>query len=291
VLGSQRLPVPVVVIGNITVGGVGKTPLVIYLAQALRSRGYVPGIISRGYGGAGETLEVFVDSDPRTTGDEPLLIRRRSGCPVVVGRDRFAAGKLLLSLHPELDLVLSDDGLQHYRLARDIEMAVMDSTSLMNRWLLPAGPLREPLSRLNEMDALVGNGTDASSISGVPFFRMTTRAGIFYRADDPDCRLAGADFSGQRLHAVAGIGRPQRFFDTLLAMGMEFTPHAFPDHHIYRAEDLCLDGDVILTTEKDAVKLEALRLALPVWVLPLEITVEPDLAVFIVEKLNGSAFA
>ena len=288
---SQRLAVPVVVIGNVSVGGVGKTPLVIHLAMALQRLGYAPGIISRGHGGAGSVRDVRVDSDPELVGDEPVLIRRRSGCPVVVGRDRVAAGRALLSAHPEVNLVLSDDGLQHYRLARDIEIAVVDGTSLMNGWPLPAGPLREPVSRLNEIDILVGNGTAVPSTLTAPFFRMATQGGGFYRLDASDCRLATADFSGQCLHAVAGIGAPQRFFAMLSARGIEFTPHAFPDHHAYRPEDLCFDGDAILTTEKDAVKLARLPMSLPVWVLPLETVVEPDLAALIVEKLNGSASA
>lgn len=288
---SLRLAVPVVVIGNVSVGGVGKTPLVIHLATALRRLGYAPGIISRGHGGAGSVRDVGVGSDPDQVGDEPVLIRRRSGCPVVVGRDRVAAGQALLSTHSEVNLVLSDDGLQHYRLARDIEIAVVDGTSLMNGWPLPAGPLREPVSRLNEVDFLVGNGTTVPSGLTAPFFRMVARGGGFYRLDSPDCRLASADFSGQRLHAVAGIGAPQRFFDMLSAMGIKFTPHAFPDHHAYRPEDLCFDGDAILATEKDAVKLARLPMSLPVWVLPLETIVEPDLVALIVEKLNGSPSA
>ncbi len=289
-LRRERLPVAVVVVGNITVGGSGKTPLVIHLAQALRALGRHPGIVSRGYrGDAAQVAEVTPDSDPCVVGDEPLLLARRSACPVYVGTDRASAARALLAGHPECDLILSDDGLQHYRLERDVEIAVFDERGVMNGWCLPAGPLREPVSRLARVDAVVLNGigvSPAPSFQG-PVFSMRLRDEGFYRLDDPLMKCSAAELAGKRLHAVAGIGAPQRFFDRLHMLGLRFAEHAFPDHHDFRAEELAFAGDAILTTEKDAVKLARLSLSLPVWVLPVTAETSPDLAAFVLEKING----
>ena len=289
-LGRERLPVPVVVIGNITVGGTGKTPLVIYLASALRALGRCPGIVSRGYrGDATQVSEVTAGSDPGVVGDEALLLARRSGCPVFAGRDRVAAARALLAGHPECDVILADDGLQHYRLFRDVEIAMFDQRGVMNGWSLPAGPLREPVSRLAQVDAVVLNGIAVSPAPTFdrPLFLMGLLGESFYRLDDHGTTCSAADLVGRKLHAVAGIGAPQRFFDRLSAMGLSFAEHAFADHHSFREAELALAGDAILTTEKDAVKLARLRLALPVWVLPVTAEVSPDLAAFVLEKLNG----
>lgn len=281
IFGAARLPVPVVVVGNITAGGAGKTPLVLWLVDRLRRRGRRPGVVSRGYGGSAEGVcEVHDDSNAAEVGDEPLLIRRRAGCPVFVGRDRAAAARTLLAAH-DCDLIVCDDGLQHYRLARDVEIAVVDRRGLMNGWPLPAGPLREPRSRLAAVDAVVGNGWD-----GAAAFCMTLAGERFYRLDDRSVTCGVGDLAGRRLHAVAGIGEPQRFFDHLSALGLAFEPHAFPDHHRYVAADLAVAGDAILTTEKDAVKCAALA-SLPVWVLPVTATIEPDLAQFVLERIDG----
>ena len=205
---AQRLAVPVVVVGNITVGGAGKTPLTLWLATQLRERGWRPGIVSRGYGGA-STLPrpVTLDSLPAEVGDEPLLLCRRSGVPVWVGRDRVAAGRALLAAHPEVDVVLCDDGLQHYRLARDVEIAVFDGRGAGNGWRLPAGPLRESLERLREVDAVVCNGAaDARLQPELPRFAMRLQPAAFYRLDDPQRRATASELQGRRLHALAGIG-------------------------------------------------------------------------------------
>lgn len=282
VLTATRLPVPVVVVGNITAGGAGKTPLTIWLAGELRKRGRQPGVVSRGYGGSAEGVrEVSRDDTPDVVGDEPLLIRRRTDCPVFVGCDRAAAGRALLAAHPGCDLVICDDGLQHYRLARDVEIAVVDRRGFWNGWPLPAGPLREPASRLKSVDAVVGNGWD-----GPADFRMTLVGERFDLLAEVSRGGTPADFTGLRLHAVAGIGEPQRFFDHLAALGLKFEVHPFPDHHAYSAADLDFEGDAILTTEKDAVKFGALA-KLPVWVLPVSATVAPDLAQFILERTDG----
>jgi tetraacyldisaccharide 4'-kinase len=284
------MPVPVVVVGNILVGGTGKTPLVIHLALDLRARGRHPGIVSRGYRGNGaHTHEVTAASDPRVVGDEPLLLARRTECPVFVGRDRLAAARNLLATYPQCDLLIADDGLQHYRLERDVEIALVDGRGMMNGWALPAGPLREPVSRLGMVDALVLNGT---AVSPAPTFAGTTFAMTllgerFYRLDESMTSCGAADLAGKILHAVAGIGSPPRFFDQLTAMGLNFSAHPFADHHDYCEDEMQFAGDAILTTEKDAVKLSRLRLPLPVWVLPVTAEVSPDLAAFVLEKLNG----
>ena len=289
-LHCRRLPVPVVVVGNITVGGTGKTPLVIHLAQALRVLGRHPGIVSRGYRGtATGVAEVTASSDPRTTGDEPVLLARLAGCPVFVGRDRTAAAAALLAGHPDCDVILADDGLQHYRLARDIEIVMFDERGVMNGWPLPAGPLREPLSRLRGADAVVLNGTPLSPVPTLarPVFAMRLVSGSFHRLDDPLVKCSAADLTGGKLHAVAGIAAPQRFFDQLSGLGLSFAGHPFADHHDFCADDLAFGGDAILATEKDAVKLSRLSLTLPVWVLPVTVETSPDLAVFVLEKING----
>lgn len=284
-LRSLRLGVPVVVVGNITAGGAGKTPLTLWLVDGLRRRGRRPGVVSRGYGGSATGVrEVDTGDSATVVGDEPLLIRRRAGCPVFVGRDRVAAGRALLAAHPDCDVIVCDDGLQHYRLARDVEIAVVDRRGFLNGWPLPAGPLREPVSRLRSVDAVVANGWNGAAV-----FRMML-AGDRFRRQGFDVECGAADLAGLRLHAVAGIGEPERFFDHLAALGLHFVPHAFPDHHAYVAEDLAFEGDAILTTEKDAVKfggLAALAARLPVWVLPVSATVTPDLAQFTLEKIDG----
>lgn len=277
---------PVVVVGNIIAGGAGKTPLTLCLAQGLSGAGRRPGIVSRGYGRAGNALcEVGADMTAREAGDEPLLLARRSECPVYVGSDRVAAARALLAAHPECDLILCDDGLQHYRLGRDVEIAVLDSRGVLNGWPLPAGPLREPAGRLRQVAALVLNGTAYPSLPGVPTFTMRLEGQRFYRLDDPQRTCTADDLAGLSLIAVAGIGAPQRFFTHLAKLGVNCATHAFPDHHCYTAADLVFDGDAILTTEKDALKCAGLT-ALPIWVLPVDAVVEPDLTRHVLDILD-----
>jgi len=296
---SERLAVPVVVIGNITVGGSGKTPLTLWLAQRLQQSGRRPGIVSRGYGGrdSGATIrEVNADSAAQEVGDEPVLLKRRSGLPVFVGGDRVAAARALLAAYPECDLLLCDDGLQHYRLARDVEIAVIDDRGLLNSWPLPAGPLREPAARLGSVDALVLNGDAAVPPSRKPAFRMRLAGSTFYRLDDPRQTCEAAALAGLRLAALAGIGVPERFFEHLEKLGLKFSRHVFPDHHRFAREDLSLiDADVLLMTEKDAVKCAGFGEHV-IWVLPVSAQVDPassgvDLAAHvehcIEEKLLG----
>ncbi len=289
-LRSERLPVPVVVVGNITVGGSGKTPLVVHLARTLLELGRRPGVVTRGFRGRAELpTAVAPDGDPVQFGDEALLLAQRCGCPVFVGRDRAAAGRALLADHPSCDVILADDGLQHYRLQRDVELVVFDARGVMNGWCLPAGPLREPPSRLATVDAVILNENavlPAPTFAG-PVFSMRLEGAIFRRLDDPGQVCTAADLAGLHLHAVAGIGAPGRFFAHIRRLGLEIAEHPYPDHHGYVPEDLEFTGDAILTTEKDAVKLASLNLLIPVWVLPVAACLTPDLGAFVLEKLHG----
>lgn len=289
-LKSVRLPVPVVVVGNLTVGGAGKTPLTLALVEWLREAGYRPGIVSRGYGGsAPQAMPVLPDSDPAVVGDEPVLLARRAGCPVWIGRRRAEAGRQLLVFHPDVDVLVADDGLQHYALARDMEIVVADGRrGFGNGWLLPAGPLREPRGRLRGVAALVING-DGSIDPGVslPTFNMRLQGGGFRNLLDPSRVVTVSELSQGPLHAIAGIGNPSRFFDQLAAQGLEVIPHAFPDHHAYKPQDLP-DGRVVMT-EKDAVKLAPLarELGLPdCWALVVDARLEPGLKELMLSLLN-----
>ncbi len=256
ILTSVKLPVPVIVVGNITVGGSGKTPLTLWLAQQLIDSGWHPGIISRGHGGTAQSpLAVHASSSPDEAGDEAVLMAQRKLCPVWIGRDRVGVARALLQAHPECDIVLSDDGLQHYRLQRDFEIAVVDGTRRFgNGFLLPAGPLREPLSRLAQVDAVVVNGGMATKGQ----HSMQLHGESFYNLLNPNTTAQAAEFFGQRLHAIAGIGHPQRFFTHLSHLGLKAQAHPFPDHHRFAPTDLdYTDADAILMTEKDAVKCTA----------------------------------
>ncbi len=287
---SVKLPVPVVVIGNITAGGSGKTPLALYLAQELSRRGWRPGIVSRGYGGSAKGVQVVTaTSDATFVGDEPLLLAQRAGCPVFVGRDRVAAGRALLSANADCNVLIADDGLQHLRLARDVEIVVMDERGIGNGWPLPAGPLRECPARIAEAHALVLNGDAPVPQDAHPqrIFRMRLAGDQFHNLHDPQ-RTCGAEaLRGRRLQALAGIGHPARFFRHIERMGLQAEMQAFPDHHVFQPSDLALAGaDALLMTEKDAVKCQAFAPS-ETWVLPVEAQLDPDLAQWVVEKLNG----
>ncbi len=283
-LAAVRLPVPVIVVGNLVVGGTGKTPLVLWLASMLKQNGRKPGIVSRGYRGrAAAPMEVTAASAVAMVGDEPLLLARAGACPVWIGRDRAAAARGLLAAHPECDVLILDDGLQHYRLARDIEIAVEDERRAGNGLLLPAGPLREPASR--RVDAWVVNS--AATGDHDPSFRMDLRGDSFRCVADPRERLPAAAFARKKLHAVAGIGNPRRFFDHLARLGLATVNHAFPDHHAYAARDLEFrDCEALLMTEKDAVKCEAFARA-HWYALQVEAELAPVFFDFILAKLNG----
>ena len=248
VLSTHRSERPMLVVGNITVGGSGKTPLVIELVARLAKRGLTAGVVARGYGGRATNYPLLVEakSDPRLTGDEPVLIAQRSGAPVAVAPDRVAAAHALCEARPDIDMIVADDGLQHYRLARDGEIAVRDAArGYGNGWMLPAGPLREPLSRLNAVDieAVQGAGGD---------YRLVLD-GAYRLCDGQTAALS--DFAGGPVHGVAGIGDPARFFAALAAAGLTLDGHPMPDHHAYQPGDLSFADDrPVLMTEKDAIK-------------------------------------
>ena len=269
---GERLPVPVVVVGNLTVGGTGKTPLTIWLAAFLRAAGFRPGVVSRGYGGRKQArpLAVTADSDPAEAGDEPVLIARRAGCPVWVFPRRAEAGRALLAA-AACDIIICDDGLQHYALARDVEIAVVDGGRRFgNGQCLPAGPLREPAGRLAEADLVVCRGA-----AGEGEFPLCLQVGAAVNLGDETLRRPLADFAGLKLRAVAGIAHPGRFFDDLRAAGLDFEARAFPDHHRYRPEDLGPDdGAQVLMTEKDAVKCRGFADA-RLWSVPLRASMPP----------------
>lgn len=283
-LASHQLLLPVIVVGNISVGGTGKTPLTLALAQQLIEHGWHPLILSRGYGRTISSPQpVSPSSTAAQVGDEPLLMARRHICPVWVGADRVATAHAALQACPQCNVVLCDDGLQHYRLQRDVEIAVIDGMlGYGNGLMLPAGPLREPVSRLQSVDAIVVNGGDAATNR----FAMSLTGEIFYNLLDPQQTATAEEFKKPNIHAVAGIGNPQRYFQHLDTLGIPFTPHAFPDHHAYRAADLSFaDCDALLLTEKDAVKCTAFADA-RYWVLRVNAQIDPALIDHILRKID-----
>jgi tetraacyldisaccharide 4'-kinase len=275
-LATQHLPVPVVVVGNLVAGGAGKTPTVIALVELLRRRGFTPGIISRGYGGnESDLVDVQADTPAARCGDEPLLLRLRTGAPVLVGRDRIAAGHALLQAHPAVDVIVSDDGLQHRRLGRQVQVLVFDERGAGNGWWLPAGPLRERLPRSVPANTLVLYNAAAPTTPLPGHVATRTLAGVASLVDwwagrAPNSATLAA-LKGRRIVAAAGTARPERFFDMLRASGLDIDPLALPDHHDYR--DLpwpAGTADVVLT-EKDAVKLSTARAGRTnVWVAALD---------------------
>jgi tetraacyldisaccharide 4'-kinase len=302
-LQQTRLSVPVIVVGNIFVGGTGKTPFVIWLVEQLRARGWHPGVISRGYGAQLDRVtEVYADSDYHAVGDEPLLIMQRTGVPVVVGRRRVAAAQQLLRAHPDVDILISDDGLQHYALARTLEVQICDSRGHGNGWLLPAGPLREPASRRSDF-FVVNAATAAPSnaplnarpklLPTVNAHRMTLQAEFAERLNQPSQRQALSTISsGKRIIAVAGIGHPQRFFDMLTKHGITLSDTlALPDHFDYQHNPFTdMSADMILMTEKDAVKcarINTLADDVRLWVVPVTAMIAEPLVDNIVETLRG----
>jgi tetraacyldisaccharide 4'-kinase len=248
---STRMSAPVIVVGNLSVGGTGKTPLVCWLAERLFDLGFKPGVVTRGYGGSSRAARLIVASDdPTVVGDEAVLLAQRTQARIAVGRDRPAAAQLLIDAG--CDVIVSDDGLQHYALARDCEIVVVDGERRFgNGRLLPAGPLRETEGRLRAADAVVANGGHAPLEGALRMRLKAMRASNVIGGTIKEL----AEFAGQSVHAVAGIGNPERFFNMLRAQGIEVIPHPLPDHAQLRAADICFaDGRPVLMTEKDAVK-------------------------------------
>jgi len=281
---AQPFAVPVVVVGNIAVGGTGKTPLIISLVHSLQAAGIRPGIVSRGYGGqsAPQPRAVSAEGPAEEFGDEPVLIAREASCPVVVDSDRVAAVEFLIAEF-DVDVVLSDDGLQHYRMHRDLEIAVLDARrGLGNGQCLPAGPLREPPERLASVDFVVLNGSSKADDTPLPALPSTlltmTLQPTFFRHLRSGQRVAADDWTGSpRVHAVAGIGNPERFSATLTTLGLTPQLHRFPDHHPFTELDLQFDDELpVIMTSKDAVKCAAFA---PdnVWVLEVAAAVDARL--------------
>ena len=279
-LDSHAVAVPVIVIGNIAVGGTGKTPFLIELAKRLRARGLHPAIVSRGYGSGIEGPHlVAVDDTAEQIGDEPRLIADKTGCPLVIARQRSLAARLLAERR-DVDLVLSDDGLQHYAMQRDLEIAVVDAGwQHGNGFCLPSGPLREPVSRLKTVNHVIYKQPGDPSLPG-------------FRLQPAQCRnlVSGetrelAGFSDTGVHAVAGIGQPTGFFSSLEEAGLRITAHPFGDHHAYTETDLAFSGtDPILMTEKDAVKCRLFATD-RMWVLETDIELDELLAARIIDDI------
>jgi len=300
VLRTWRADVPVIVVGNITAGGTGKTPLVLAVIEILRAHGWNPGVVARGYGRVPPreqdprgVVRVLPDvATPEHFGDEPVLIARRSQVPVYISPDRPAAVRALLADHPEVNVVVSDDGLQHYALGRDVEIAVVDGERRFgNGLLLPSGPLREPVARLNRVDAIVMNGGGSPGIEGVPHFAMRL-GGERFLSLVQGRHMSPAEFAlqarGQRVAAVAGIGHPPRFFEHLAALGIAARPLAFADHYAYQASDLRLpDADLIVMTEKDAVKCAAFADA-RMWLMRVEAQLPAAFADFLLTRVAAA---
>jgi tetraacyldisaccharide 4'-kinase len=300
-LPSWRAPVPVIVVGNITVGGTGKTPLVLEILEVLQKRGWTPGVVARGYGRVprGEhdplgVVRVFPDvATPEHFGDEPVLIARRSRVPVYISPDRPAAARALLAAHPEVNVLVSDDGLQHYALARDVELAVVDGERLFGNGLpLPSGPMREPRTRLQSVDAVVLNGAtsagDDEKIPGPRKFPMHLGRETFVSLANGEERSPGElalALRGHSVAAVAGIGHPERFFEHLARLGIRAKRHAFADHHAFQPSELKLPGaQIILMTEKDAVKCRAFADA-RMWFMRVEAILPSDFDDFLLTRL------
>jgi len=287
ILARHRIERTVVVVGNITVGGGGKTPLTLALARALALRGETPGVVSRGYGGSDRGPRVVTASDDaREVGDEPLLYAR-AGLAVAIGRDRVAAARMLVAAHPGVTLVLSDDGLQHYAMARDFEIVADAGRGSGNGRLLPAGPLREPVARLREVDAIVHRG-NARGASDDPRESFAAVRALPWRRVVDDVEVAGAPacWQGLRVHAVAGIADPRAFFDALRGAGLGVTTRAFDDHHRFAASDFPRDADVVLMTEKDAVKCRGFADA-RFHYLPIAVDIDPALVDRVLQSARG----
>jgi len=269
ILRSTRLPVTTIVVGNITLGGNGKTPVVIALYQLLKDKGYHPAILTRGYkSGYEKTIQVLSDGqvDVRV-GDEANMISELCRCPLGVGANRVAAARQILQKHPQVDILLSDDGLQHYALQRDIDIAVCRYVALGNGLLMPAGPLRESQSRLKGFDIVISRDSD----------QVVESFGNVWNLTDYTQQRHITDFRGKQVHALAGIGFPEMFFASLRQIGIDVIEHEFPDHHEFGPQDMVLKPDLpILVTHKDAVKLHGINNA-NIWVVPLTLELSQDL--------------
>jgi len=287
-LTSARVSAPVIIVGNITVGGTGKTPVVIWLAEFLKAAGYSPGVISRGYGGEASSWpqQVRADSDSKVVGDEAKILARRTGCPVAVGPIRVDSAQALIDKH-QCDVIISDDGLQHYALQRDIEIAIVDGDRRYgNGYLLPAGPLREPVERLDAVDFVITNGPANSNE-----FSLRVEGDEAVKIVDESDKVPLSSFQSKPCHALAGLGNPSRFFNHLKKFGLTFQSHIFPDHFSYDKKDICFDDNkIVLMTEKDAVKCTTIANEQH-WYVPIKAQLDEKLGIallsIIKERNNG----
>jgi tetraacyldisaccharide 4'-kinase len=278
-LRSQKLPVTTIVVGNITLGGNGKTPIVVALYQLLQEKGYNPAIITRGYkSGHEHELQILHDGLTRNSvGDEANMMSEICRCPIGVGADRVASAMQILEQFPDTDVILSDDGLQHYALRRDIEIAVCRYIALGNGLMLPAGPLREPRDRLQRVDITINRDSD----------QVIESLGELWNLSQPEKKRHISEFQGRQVHALAGIGFPEIFFASLAQMGIDTIEHEFPDHHEFSARDLNLKPELpVLVTHKDAVKLKGIA-GDNVWVVPLNIELSDELSNQILQLLEN----
>jgi len=279
---SAQLSVPVIVVGNLTVGGTGKTPLVIWLAEYLKSSGYKPGILSRGYSGKAKNWpqQVRPDADPVMVGDEAVVIARRTNCPMAVGPDRVAAGEALLK-YSECDVILSDDGLQHYKLHRDVEILVIDGVRRFgNGFCLPAGPLRERSSRKSEVDCKVTNGIAAQGEYSMSYHG--TKAFNLLTGESREL----SEMRDNKILAVAGIGNPDSYFNYLRSHGLRLEARGFPDHFHYERDSIVTDDNVtVLMTEKDAVKCQRYAKS-NWWYVPVEVELPKEFGLEIINLLG-----
>lgn len=283
---TTSFSVPIIVVGNLTVGGTGKTPVVIWLANWLQKQGYQPGVVSRGYGGkkTAQPQVVAENSLPETVGDEAVLIVKKTHCPMVVHAKRDMAVKKLLATFP-CDIVISDDGLQHYALKRDIEIAVIDGLRRFgNQYCLPAGPLREPKQRITQVDFTMVNEGEMIDANA---YQMVLHSTMCYSLVDNSIKKTLNEFQKYTIHAVAGIGHPQRYFKQLAKMGLAIIEHPFPDHYHYRPQDIDFGKNaIVLMTEKDAVKCQSFADQRH-WCLPIEAKMEQRFIDALTDKLKS----
>lgn len=286
VLSSESAGIPVIVVGNLVAGGSGKTPLALWIAEFLKDAGWSPALLLRGYGGNAQApMQVTLTSDPALAGDEAVLLARRAPTPVWIGADRAQAARALRANHPEVNVLVLDDGLQHYGLRRDIEIAVVDARGFGNGFLFPAGPLREPPARLRSVDAVVRH--DGEGVAQAHGYSMRLEGDTVVQVGNAREQRPLAGFAGKPVHAVAGIGDPERFFRQLSAAGLNVIPHPFPDHHPFTPGDLEFGDDApVLMTEKDAVKFRGAS-GRNWWIFPVRAQLDPRFGRWLEGTLRG----
>ena len=288
---THRFSVPIIIVGNLSIGGTGKTPCVMALVEALREKGFKPGIISRGYGGKlnHKLCVVLPTHSPSEVGDEALLLKQRCQLPVIIARKRVQAVRYLLD-NTDCNVIVSDDGLQHYALAGSVKITMIDGQrGLGNGHVLPAGPLREPVSALARCDFMVITGTPQANLPIVPLisnvYHMTLKPSQVYALHDPNTQRALSQFTDQTVYAVAGIGHPQRFFAMLRALGIKIIEKAYADHHVFKLSDFAtFQNQCIFLTEKDAVKCQHIDLP-NAWVVPIDGSLGADFFNALCKKL------